>query len=67
MGRETPWHFSLLTSAVAIRCPRRFARDLGIGDDGRPVHRVEAGKLWVIDVITHDDIGRYGRPIKNLF
>jgi hypothetical protein len=28
------------------------------------VYRIDEGKLWVIDVVSHDDIVRYGKKVK---
>ncbi|MBW3654610.1 MAG: hypothetical protein KY444_00775 [Gemmatimonadetes bacterium] len=47
--------------------PEKYYNEARVNDGDRLVHRVEAGKLWVADIVTHDDIGRYGKPVKNLF
>jgi hypothetical protein len=47
--------------------PAKYYDEARINDGDRLVHRIESGKLWVIDVVGHDDIGRYGRKFHGLF
>ncbi|MBR9990231.1 MAG: hypothetical protein KFH98_10765 [Gemmatimonadetes bacterium] len=47
--------------------PDKFYDEARINDGDRLVHRVEEGTLWVVDVIPHDDIDRYGRKVVGLF
>jgi type II secretory pathway component PulC len=47
--------------------PEKYYNEARINDGDRLVHRVEGGKLWVVDVVAHDDIGRYGKKIAGLF
>lgn len=47
--------------------PEKYYDEARINDGDRLVHRIEGGKVWIVDVVTHDDIGRYGRAVKNLF
>jgi hypothetical protein len=47
--------------------PEKFYNEARVNSGDRLVHRVEAGKLWIVDVIPHDDIGRYGKRIGGLF
>lgn len=47
--------------------PEKFYYEARINDGDRLVHRVEAGRLWVVDVVSHDDIGRYGKKMAGLF
>lgn len=41
--------------------PEKYYSEARINDGDRLIHRIDGGKLWVVDVVTHDDIGRYGR------
>lgn len=43
--------------------PEKYYNEARINDGDRLIHRVENGKLWVVDVVTHDDIGRYGKKL----
>jgi type II secretory pathway component PulC len=47
--------------------PEKYYNEARINDGDRLVHRLEGGKLWVIDVVEHDDIRRYGKKIAGLF
>jgi hypothetical protein len=31
------------------------------------IYRVEAGKVWFVDIVVHDEIGRYGKDLQDLF
>jgi hypothetical protein len=31
------------------------------------IHRIDGGKVWFVDIVAHDDIGRYGKALKGLF
>lgn len=44
--------------------PEKYYHEARINDGDRLIHRIEGGKLWVIDVVSHDDIGRYGRALR---
>lgn len=43
--------------------PEKYYNEARINDGDRLIHRVENGKLWLVDVVTHDDIGRYGKKL----
>jgi hypothetical protein len=47
--------------------PEKYYLEARINDGDRLVHRVDEGKLWVIDVVAHDDIGRYGKKVQGVF
>lgn len=47
--------------------PDKFYDEARINDGDRLVHRIESGTLWVVDVVPHDDIDRYGRKVEGLF
>jgi mRNA-degrading endonuclease RelE of RelBE toxin-antitoxin system len=47
--------------------PDKYYAEVGISDSARLVHRVDSDTLWVADVVTHDDIDRYGRKVEGLF
>jgi len=36
-------------------------------DGDRVIHRIEDRKVWFVDIVVHDDIGRYGKALKGLF
>ena len=40
--------------------PEKYYSETRINAGDRLIHRIAGGKLWMIDVVTHDDIGRYG-------
>jgi Txe/YoeB family toxin of Txe-Axe toxin-antitoxin module len=40
--------------------PEKYDREARINHGDRLVYRIDEGKLWVIDVVSHDDIVRYG-------
>jgi hypothetical protein len=42
--------------------PDKFYEEARINDGDRLVHRIESDTLWVVDVVPHVDIDRYGRP-----
>jgi Txe/YoeB family toxin of Txe-Axe toxin-antitoxin module len=44
--------------------PEKYYREARINDGDRLVYRIDDGKLWVIDVVSHDDIVRYGKKVK---
>ena len=41
--------------------PDKYYHEARIGSGDRIVFRVEAGTIYFIDVVQHDDIERYGR------
>lgn len=47
--------------------PDKFYDEARINEGDRLVHRIESDTLWVVDVVKHDDIDRYGREIKGMF
>lgn len=47
--------------------PDKFYDEARINDGDRLVHRIEGDTLWVVDVVPHDDIDRYGRKMDGLF
>ncbi|MCA1790234.1 MAG: hypothetical protein LC667_10360 [Thioalkalivibrio sp.] len=47
--------------------PDKFYDEARINDGDRLVHRIESDTLWVVDVVSHDDIDRYGRKLDGLF
>jgi len=46
--------------------PEKYYREARINDGDRLVHRTDGGRLWIVDVVAHDDIGRYGKKPKGL-
>ncbi len=47
--------------------PDKFYDEARINDGDRLAHRIEKRPLWVVDVVPHDDIDRYGRKVEGLF
>lgn len=47
--------------------PDKYYDEARINDGDRLAHRIDGGTLWVVDVVPHDDIDRYGRKVKGLF
>ena len=47
--------------------PEKYYDEARINDGDRLVHRIESGTLWVVDIVAHDDIDRYGRKVDGLF
>jgi hypothetical protein len=41
--------------------PEKYYREAWINTGDRLIHRIEGGRLFVVDVVSHDDIGRYGQ------
>ena len=41
--------------------PDKYYREARINDGGRTIFREEAGAVFFVDVVKHDDIGKYGR------
>lgn len=41
--------------------PEKYYLEAGLNPGDRIVFRIEAGTIYFVDVISHDDIGRYGR------
>ena len=44
--------------------PEKHYYEARINDGDRLIHRIEAGTLYLVDVVKHDDIDRYGRKLK---
>ncbi len=47
--------------------PDKYYDETRINDGDRLVHRIESDTLWVVDVVPHADIDRYGRQVDGLF
>lgn len=41
--------------------PDKYYHEARINDGDRLIHRAHDGTVYFVDVVTHDDIGRYGR------
>ncbi|MDZ4257904.1 MAG: hypothetical protein U0974_00330 [Gemmatimonadales bacterium] len=46
--------------------PEKFYLEARINDGDRLIHRLESGRLWVVDVVSHDDIARYAKALTGL-
>jgi Txe/YoeB family toxin of Txe-Axe toxin-antitoxin module len=47
--------------------PEKYYSEARINDGDRLIFRIEEGKVWFVDVVPHDEIGRYGRQVPGLF
>ena len=47
--------------------PEKYYNEARINDGDRLIFRIEDGTIWFVDVVPHDDIGRYGKSIPGLF
>ena len=47
--------------------PDKFYNEARINSGDRLVFRIEKKTVWFVDVVSHDDIGRYGRELSGLF
>ena len=41
--------------------PDKYYDEARVNDGDRLIHRTHAGTVYFVDVVTHDEIGRYGR------
>lgn len=41
--------------------PDKYYYEARINDGDRMIHRYDAGTVYFIDIVSHDDIARYGR------
>ncbi len=41
--------------------PDKYYFEARINDGDRLIHRIDDGKIYFIDFVTHDDIGKYSR------
>lgn len=41
--------------------PEKYYLEARISSGHRIIFRIEAGTIYFVDVVSHDDIGRYGR------
>lgn len=47
--------------------PDKFYNEARINDGDRLIFRIDQGTVWFVDVVTHDDIGKYGKKVTGLF
>lgn len=47
--------------------PGKFHLEGQTNDGDRLIHRLEAGRLRIVDVVSHEDIGRYAKALSGLF
>jgi hypothetical protein len=45
----------------------KYYDEARINDGDRLIHRIDGGKVWIVDIVSHDDIGKYGKAVKNAF
>ncbi|HET7321890.1 MAG TPA: hypothetical protein VFI96_05310 [Longimicrobiaceae bacterium] len=41
--------------------PEKHYSEARINSGDRLIFRIEAGKVWFVDIVEHDDIARYGK------
>ena len=41
--------------------PDKYYNEARANDGDRVVHRIKDGTVYFVDVVTHDDIGKYGK------
>lgn len=41
--------------------PGKYYNEARVNDGDRVIHRTEAGTAYFVDIVPHDDIGKYGR------
>lgn len=46
--------------------PEKYYNEARINEGDRLIFRIEADMIWFVDVVTPDDIGRYGKKIADL-
>ena len=44
--------------------PDKYYNEARINDGDRLIHRTDAGAVYFVDVVKHDDIGQYGKAPK---
>jgi len=47
--------------------PEKYYTEARVNDGDRVIHRIEAGKVWLVGIVAHDDIGRYGKALRGIF
>jgi hypothetical protein len=57
------------TSGMRIKPvePEKFYHEARANAGDRVIHRIEAAKMWFVEIFPHDDIGRYGKELPGLF
>lgn len=47
--------------------PEKYYQEARINDGDRLIFRIEDGRILFVDVVPHDEIGRYGKLVPGLF
>lgn len=47
--------------------PEKYYNEARINDADRLIFRTEGGSVWFVDIVEHDDTGRYGKKVAGLF
>ncbi|MBA2671319.1 MAG: hypothetical protein H0U67_13170 [Gemmatimonadetes bacterium] len=47
--------------------PEKYYHEARINEGDRLVFRIESETVWFVDVVEHDDIGKYGKKLSGLF
>jgi len=44
--------------------PSKYYDEARVNDGDRVIHRISEGIVRFVDIVPHDDIGRYGKPTR---
>jgi hypothetical protein len=47
--------------------PEKYYYEARVNEGDRLIHRIDASKVWFVDIVAHDDIDRYGKELPRLF
>lgn len=47
--------------------PEKYYNEARASSGDRVIFRIESGTVWFVDVVAHDDIGKYAKAVEGLF
>jgi hypothetical protein len=47
--------------------PEKYYNEARANSGDRVVFRIDRNTVWFVEIVEHDDIGRYGKAIRGLF
>lgn len=47
--------------------PEKYYKEARINQGDHLIFRIEDDTIWFVDVVTHDEIGTYGKKVADLF
>lgn len=55
-----------ITSGLRVKPiePSKYYHEARANDGDRVIHRISDGAVYFVDIVAHDDIGRYGKAPK---